>query len=87
MKRIFKYLKGTTEFGIWYPKDDDFTRSKFNDVDWVGDVDDRKITSCGALFLGNNLISWMRKTKNDISFSTIEAKYIAAAKNVLNCYG
>lgn len=40
MKRIFRYLKGTIDFDLWYPKDDVFTLSAFKDVDWAGDVDD-----------------------------------------------
>lgn len=52
VKRIFRYLRGTVDYGLWYLKDDDFTLSAYIDADWVGDVDDRKSTSGGAFFLG-----------------------------------
>lgn len=29
LKRIFRYLKGIVDFGLWYHKDDDFTLSSF----------------------------------------------------------
>jgi hypothetical protein len=61
VKRIFRYLKGTIDFRLRYPKDEDFTLSDFTDVDWEGDVDDRKSTSGGKFFLGKKLISWLRK--------------------------
>ena len=37
------------EYGLWYPKIQDFILKEFNDADWVGSVDDQKITS-GATF-------------------------------------
>jgi hypothetical protein len=81
VKRIFKYLKGTIDFGLWYAKDDDFTLSYFTNVDWGGDVDDRESTIGGAFFLGKKLISWLSKNKNVISLSTLEEKYIVDASN------
>ena len=46
-------------------------------MDWARSVDDRKSTSGGCFYLGNNLISWMSKKQNSVSLSTAEAKYIA----------
>jgi hypothetical protein len=40
-KRIFKYLKGTKEFGLWYPKGKDISLITYTDVDWAGCIDDR----------------------------------------------
>ena len=45
VKRIFRYLKGIVDFGLWYPKDDDLTLNAYTNADWVGDVDDRKSNS------------------------------------------
>ena len=42
VKRILRYLKGTTDFGIWYPKGEDFTLTSSTGVDWKGSIDDRK---------------------------------------------
>ncbi|KAK0594143.1 hypothetical protein LWI29_021639 [Acer saccharum] len=50
----------------------------FSDADWAGNCDDRKSTSGGCFFLGNNLVSWFCKKQNSISLSTAEAEYIAA---------
>lgn len=60
VKRIFKYLKGTPNFGLWYDRSSDFTLCAYTDVDWVGNMDDRKSTSGGAFFL-RGLVSWIRK--------------------------
>ncbi|XP_065627966.1 uncharacterized mitochondrial protein AtMg00810-like [Quercus suber] len=41
-------------------------------------IDDRKNTSGGCFYLGNNLVSWMSKKQNSVSLSMVEAEYIAA---------
>ena len=79
IKRIFKYLKGTMEYGLWYPKSQYFNLKTFADVDWVRSVVDRKRTSGKTFFLGNCLVSWLSKKQSSISLSTAEAKYTAAA--------
>jgi hypothetical protein len=41
VKRIFRYLKGTKEFGLWYPKGKDLSLIAYTDADWTGCIDDR----------------------------------------------
>ena len=78
MKRIFKYLQGTQDFGLWYPKNADLTLYAYTDADWAGSVDDRKITSGGAFFMGPQLVSWFSKKQSSIALSTTEVEYVAA---------
>jgi len=78
VKRIFRYLKGILDYGLWYPKGEEFTLKAYIDVDWAGCVDDRKSTSGGALFVGSCLVSQLSKKQSSISLSTAEAEYIAA---------
>jgi hypothetical protein len=40
VKRIFKYLKGTEEFGLWYPKGKDLSLISYTYADWAGFIDD-----------------------------------------------
>jgi hypothetical protein len=77
VKRIFEYLKGTLDFDLWYSRGEYFTLTTYTDANWAGSVDDRKRTSGGTLFLGNSLVSWLRKKHSSVSLSTIEAEYIA----------
>ncbi|XP_024004132.1 uncharacterized protein LOC112081591 [Eutrema salsugineum] len=77
VKRIIKYVKGTVELGIWYSKGSNQNLVGYCDADWTGSADDRKSTSGGCFFLGNNLISWLSKKQNSVSLSTAEAEYIA----------
>ena len=76
VKRIIRYVR-TLDYGIWYSKDSNASLAGFSDVDWVGNADDRKSTSGGCFYLGNNIVSWHNKKQNPISLSTAETSYIA----------
>jgi hypothetical protein len=40
VKRIFRYLKGTREFGLWYPREKDLSLIAYIDAYWEGCIDD-----------------------------------------------
>ncbi|GJW52636.1 ribonuclease H-like domain-containing protein [Tanacetum coccineum] len=47
VKRIFKYLKGKPNLGLWYPRESPFALEAFSDSDYVGANLDRKSTTGG----------------------------------------
>ena len=57
LKRIIKYVKSTTNFGVWYSKDTNDVLAGYFDSDWVGNANDRKSTSGCHFYVGNNLVS------------------------------
>jgi hypothetical protein len=57
VKKIFKYLKGTMTYGLWYPRNQNFQLTTYSDVDWENCLDERKSTSGGAFFLGDSLVA------------------------------
>jgi hypothetical protein len=77
MKRILRYLKGTTNFGIWYPKGNYLTSVAYTNVDWEENFDDRKRRYGVAFYLGDCLVSWLSKNQSLVSLSTSEEGYIA----------
>ncbi|KAK6143484.1 hypothetical protein DH2020_023832 [Rehmannia glutinosa] len=79
VKRIFRYLKGTIQYGLFYPKNENFSLKGYSDSDYAGNIDDRKSTSGSCQFLGDCLVSWFSKKQNCVSLSTAEAEYISAA--------
>ncbi|KAF7126654.1 hypothetical protein RHSIM_Rhsim11G0023400 [Rhododendron simsii] len=83
VKRIIKYISGTLGQGIWFTRDTTANLAGYCDADWAGCADDRKSTSGGCFYIGNNLVSWLSKKQNSISLSTAEAEYIAAGKQPL----
>ncbi|GJS21751.1 putative ribonuclease H-like domain-containing protein [Tanacetum coccineum] len=82
VKRIFKYLKGKPNLGLWYPRESPFDLEAFSDSDYGGSNLDRKSTTGGCQFLGQRLISWQCKKQTIVATSTTEAEYVAAA----NCW-
>ncbi|GJY65426.1 putative ribonuclease H-like domain-containing protein [Tanacetum coccineum] len=79
VKRIFKYLKGKPNLGLWYPRDSPLDLEAFSDSDYGGSNLDRKSTTGGCQFLGQRLISWQCKKQTIVATSTTEAEYVAAA--------
>ncbi|KAJ9539037.1 hypothetical protein OSB04_031770 [Centaurea solstitialis] len=79
VKRIFRYLKGTPYYGLWYPKGLGFELQAYSDADYGGCNMDRRSTSGHIQLLGNKLVSWASKKQQCVSTSTAESEYVAAA--------
>ncbi|GJS95530.1 retrotransposon protein, putative, ty1-copia subclass [Tanacetum coccineum] len=77
VKRIFRYLKGTINMGLWYSKDSCITLTTYADADHVECQDTRRNTSGSAQFLGDKLVSRSSKKQKSTAISSIEAEYIA----------
>ncbi|GJW90507.1 hypothetical protein Tco_0168060 [Tanacetum coccineum] len=82
VKRIFRYLKGTFNMGLWYSKDTDMLLTAYADADHAGCQDTRRSTSGSAQFLGDKLVRWSSKKQKCTSISSTEAEYIALS----GCY-
>nr|GEW67822.1 hypothetical protein [Tanacetum cinerariifolium] len=57
IKRIFKYMKGTPNLGLWYPKGSGFNLKSYSDSDYAGCNLDRKSTLRGCQILGGKLMA------------------------------
>lgn len=79
IKRILWYLKVTSKFGLWYPRDGTFAFTTYSIANWVRSVDDRRNTIGCAFFLGNCLVSQFIKKQASILLSTTRAKYISVS--------
>ncbi|GKE13326.1 retrovirus-related pol polyprotein from transposon TNT 1-94 [Tanacetum coccineum] len=77
VKRIFQYLNGTINMGLWYSKDTDMSLTAYADVDHTGCQDTRRSTSGSAHFLGDKLVSWSSKKQKSTAISSTKAEYIA----------
>nr|GEW46514.1 hypothetical protein [Tanacetum cinerariifolium] len=77
LKWVFRYLKGTINWGLWYSKDTAIALTAYVDADHAGCQDTRRSTSGSAQFLGDKLVSWSSKKQKSTAISTTEVKYIA----------
>jgi hypothetical protein len=57
VKRILRYLKGTTSYGFHITRGSSFALHGFTDADWAGSIDDRKSTGGYLVFFSQTLIS------------------------------
>ncbi|GKB33398.1 retrovirus-related pol polyprotein from transposon TNT 1-94 [Tanacetum coccineum] len=76
LKRVFRYLRGTINWGLWYPKDTAMALTAYADADHAGCQDTRRSMSRSAQFLGDKLVSWSSKKQKSTTISTTEAEYI-----------
>jgi hypothetical protein len=82
IKRILRYVQGTSHLGLQLFKDPSRELVAYSDADWAGCPDTRKSTSGFGVFLGKNLVSWSSKRQNTASRSSAEAEYRAVANCV-----
>jgi transposase InsO family protein len=77
LKRVLRYLKGTTKHGILYSQKNSGECVGYSDADWAGDINDRKSTSGYVFQIGGAPVTWRSKKQACVALSTAEAEYIA----------
>ena len=80
VRRILRYVKGTSDFGILYEKGVSCKVVSFCDADYAGDISTRKSTTGYVFSLGSRAISWCSKRQSTVSLLTTEAEYTSRAK-------
>lgn len=79
VKRIFKYLKGTSSYCISY-RNDGKPLKIYSDADFGGDTASRRSTTGVVVVLAGGAISWTSQLQRTVSLSTTEAELIAASE-------
>ena len=77
VKRIFRYLRGTSNLGLLYHGKASPDCIGYSDADWAGDVGDRKSTSGYMFLFGGGVVSWRSSKQACVALSTTEAEYVA----------
>lgn len=80
VKRILRYLKGTTKLRLVYRrklKHTSFKIEAFTDSDYANDVDNRRSVTGYIIKLNNCTISWRSKKQTSVALSTTGAEYMA----------
>uniref|UniRef100_A0A2N9FS65 Integrase catalytic domain-containing protein n=1 Tax=Fagus sylvatica TaxID=28930 RepID=A0A2N9FS65_FAGSY len=81
VKRILRYLRGTSDHALCY-HGGDLRLTGYSDADWASDKDERKSTSGYAFILGGGAVSWCSKKQSCIALSTMESEYVACSAAV-----
>ena len=57
-KHVLRYLRGTSEYGLWYRQTEGVKLQGFMDAYWLDSPSDRKSTSRGIFNIGLITVSW-----------------------------
>jgi hypothetical protein len=85
VKRILRYIRGTSGYGVHIIGSTDVRLRAYSDVDWAGCPDIRRSTSGYCVFLGDSLMSWSSKHQTMMSHSSAEAEYRAVTNATAEC--
>jgi len=77
VRRIIRYLKGSSHRGLFFPTGVPLKLSAYSDADWAGCPDTRRSVTGWCMFLGSSLISWKSKKQARVSKSSTESEYRA----------
>jgi len=77
VKRIFRYLSGTSGHGITYTRSKTFNLEGYSDSDWGGDLDTRRSTTGYLYMVLGGLVSWKCKLQRLVTVSSTEAELVA----------
>ncbi|GJS92280.1 hypothetical protein Tco_0774916 [Tanacetum coccineum] len=76
VKRIFQYLRGTVNRGLWYLKDSAIALTAIANADHAGCQDTRRSISRSIQLLGNRLVMWLSKRQKSAAISSTDVEYI-----------
>ncbi|GJS61072.1 retrovirus-related pol polyprotein from transposon TNT 1-94 [Tanacetum coccineum] len=77
IKRIFRYLRGIVNRGVWHSKDYAIALTTFADTDHASCHDTRRSTFGSMQLLGDRLVRWSSKRQKSVAISSTKAEYIA----------
>jgi hypothetical protein len=80
VKRIFRYLKRTSDMAISYMKNPNNELKAYCDADYAGDNKTRKSTTGRLITINDSPVSWFSRLQKTVSLSTTEAEYNALAE-------
>eukprot|EP00253_Pinus_taeda_P025919 PITA_25919 len=80
VKNVLRYLRGTSQYGLWYRQTEGVKLQSFTDADWAWSPSDRKSTSGGIFNLGSAAVSSYIRKRRSVALSSAEAEYMATSR-------
>lgn len=79
VKRILRYLRGTTHYGLLFKRSSNKEIIGYCDADWGGDAVNCKSTSGYMFQIGGTAVTWQSRKQSCVALSTAEAEYVSLA--------
>ncbi|KAK4390497.1 Retrovirus-related Pol polyprotein from transposon TNT 1-94 [Sesamum angolense] len=85
IRRVFGYLKGTANLGLFYNRFPALLEG-YSDSSWITSIENNKSTSGWIFTLAGGAVAWASKKQTCSTHSTMEAEFVAlvAASKRLN---
>ncbi|KRY60317.1 Retrovirus-related Pol polyprotein from transposon TNT 1-94 [Trichinella britovi] len=80
VKRIFRYLRGTADYGLLYQANGEGVLKGYSNADYVGDVTTRRSRTGVVCTCAGGAVSWHSQKQKSVELSTTEAEYVAASE-------
>ncbi|KAH7432538.1 hypothetical protein KP509_07G026900 [Ceratopteris richardii] len=80
LKRVLRYLRHTSNYGLLYKADSNTpsnTLIGYSDADWGGDEQTKQSLSGFTYLLSNAAISWQSKKEEHVTLFSTEAEYVS----------
>ncbi|XP_063800307.1 uncharacterized protein LOC134968742 [Pseudophryne corroboree] len=87
VKRILRYLKGTSSLKLEFIKAKDSSLKLFCDANWGSDEDVRPSYTGYLFVLAGTAVSWASRKQPTFAHSTTEVQYMALQKHQRKHYG
>ena len=84
-KRMLRYIKSTIDLDIFYWKGCKDELVVYMNIDYAGDIDERKSTSGNVFMSSGRVVTWASKKQSVVALSTTEAEYVVAASRGFQC--
>jgi len=83
VKRILRYLRGTSHYGLAFGGSSGNSKSmfaitSFADADWAGCKESRRSTTGSVIQIGESIVDWSCKKQKTVALSSCEAEYMAS---------
>ena len=80
VKRIFRYLVGTTALCLFFPFGASLDIVAFSDSDWGTDTDTRRSRTGYVVFVAGGVVIWQSRIQKTVALSSCEAELYALAE-------
>ncbi|KAL0292255.1 UNVERIFIED_CONTAM: hypothetical protein Scaly_2598000 [Sesamum calycinum] len=78
IRRVFGYLKGTANLGLFYNRFPAVLEG-YSDASWITSIGNNKSTSGWIFTLAGGAVAWASKKQTCLTHSTMEAEFVALA--------
>ena len=79
-KHVFRYLRGTSQYALWYRWIEEVKLQGFTDVDQAGSPSERKSTLGRIFSMGSAEVSWYSRKQRSIALSFAEEEYMVVSQ-------